>query len=463
MIIFFWRKCRVLLSLALMLPTFSVVAQQHYSLQNLLNKAQNNLPLLQQKQALVNAAKASVQEVQHSFLPAIKASEQLNISTDNSLPGSFFTFGITPSASAGVRAYNNLQPATANIAVLYGEYELYNFGLNGAKLSNARSYVDLQQADLQKQQYLVQLDVARLYFELLKNKYRLNTDKENVNRYDSIFKLIQVLTISGIKAGADSSLAKAELSKTRITYTQTLGNLNQLKEQMAYYTGIPSRQLIIDTLSQTLLINGVSLQDKLMDTTTNPLVNYFDKRRATLLANEALIKKSYLPKIILASSLWARGSSINHSDQYKALYVGLGYQRFNYAAGVAFTYNLFNGLYKKDKLLINKYQLQAANFDVEQQKAVLTLSALQADNALQTTQDNLLELAIQSKAAQDTYLQKLAQYRAGIISLIDVTNASFVLYRSQTDYIETTNNWYRAQLDKAAANGNFNQFIQSIK
>jgi len=46
--------------------------------------------------------------------------------------------------------------------------------------------------------------------------------------------------------------------------------------------------------------------------------------------------------------------------------------------------------------------------------------------------------------------------------LVDLTNASFVLYRSQTDYIETISDWYLAQVDKAEATGNLVQFINSI-
>jgi outer membrane protein len=182
-----------------------------------------------------------------------------------------------------------------------------------------------------------------------------------------------------------------------------------------------------------------------------------------VLANENLIKKSYLPKILLAGSSWARGSSIQYSDQYKSLANGLGYQRFNYALGIAFTYNLFNGIYKKDKLAINRYQLQASEYELQQQKLALNSSVNQANNALQTTMDNLRELPVQLKSAEDTYQQKLAQYKAGLISLIDLTNASFVLYRSQTDYIETLNDWYLAQLDKAASTGNLIPFIQTIK
>ena len=100
---------------------------------------------------------------------------------------------------------------------------------------------------------------------------------------------------------------------------------------------------------------------------------------------------------------------------------------------------------------------------MQQQKLALNSSALQAENALQTTKANLQELPVQLQSAQATFAQKTAQYKAGLISLIDLTNASFVLYRSQTDYIETLTDWYLAQLDKAAATGNLTQFIQTIK
>ena len=87
----------------------------------------------------------------------------------------------------------------------------------------------------------------------------------------------------------------------------------------------------------------------------------------------------------------------------------------------------------------------------------------QATSALETSDANLLELPSQLKAAQDIYQQKMAQYKAGIISLIDLTNASFVLYRSQTDYLDVVTDWYLAQLGKAAYAGSLEQFIQTIK
>ena len=445
-------------------PFFPLFAQKQISLQELVSASVTYMPVLKQKQALVDAAKASVTETRHSFLPQVRASEQLNLSSDNSLPGSFFTFGITPSTSAGVRSANKLDAASGNIAVVYSEYELANFGLNEARLKYAQSLVGLQQTDLQKENYLLTVEVARLYFSVLKNQYRLSADKQNIERYQQIFDVIRALTISGLKPGSDSSLTKAELSRTRITYNQTLGRIGQLKEQLSYLTGISSAELQLDMLKGNVLDRKPILTNYVMDTSlANPMLGYYAQRIAVLQSNELLIRKSYLPRIMLAGATWARGSSIQYNDQYKSLVNGLGYQRFNYAVGVAFTYNLFNGMYRKDRLAVNHFQQQASAYEFEQQKAALQLNRLQAENSLAVIRANLSELPVQLQSAKDTYAQKLAQYRAGIISLIDLTNASFVLYRSQTDYIETLNDWNLSQLDKAAATGNLSDFIQTIK
>ena len=248
-----------------------------------------------------------------------------------------------------------------------------------------------------------------------------------------------------------------------ITYNQTLGSINQLKDQLGYLTGISPQNFYIDSLAGSFINSRPAPISLPADTGSNPLIDFYVKQNNIYVSNQTLIKKSYLPRILLAASAWTRGSSIQYNDDYKALSSGLGYQRFNYTAGIAVTYNLFSGLYKKDKLAINQFQVQAGNYALEQQKLAISLAAEQANRVLEVNEANLSELPVQLKSAADTYRQKAAQYKAGIISLIDLTNASFVLYRSQTDYIQTISDWWLAQLDKAVAGGNLIQFIQLIK
>ena len=200
----FMRKCYLVSVALLLVPALSLFSQtKKYSLISLVDSGQNYLPVLMQKKALINAATARITDTRHSFLPQLKFSEQLNIGSANSIEGSYFTFGITPSTSGSIRGKNNSQPATGNIAVLYSEYELENFGLNEAKLNNAKAYVSLEESDLKKEQYFISLNIAKLFFSILMNQYRLSADSQNINRYQSILTVIQALTAGGITAGGN--------------------------------------------------------------------------------------------------------------------------------------------------------------------------------------------------------------------------------------------------------------------
>ena len=76
------------------------------------------------------------------------------------------------------------------------------------------------------------------------SEVRLAVEKQTVKRYDTIFKIIRALTVSGIKPGSDSSLAKAELSKSRITYNQISEQAKNYREELAYLTGVQPTGLL---------------------------------------------------------------------------------------------------------------------------------------------------------------------------------------------------------------------------
>ena len=437
-----------------------------YTLSDFIDSAQRHLPVLFQKKALVDAARAGITDARHAFLPTSYVGDEVTVGTDNSIPGSYESFGIIPSSSSGVRASNVYQSALGNIAFFYNEYELLDFGLKKATVHRARAYADLSQADLDREIYLVKWQVGKLYMDILKNQFQLGIDQENVTRYETIYKVIQAVTLSGIKPGADSALAMAELSKTRITFNQTQGAVRQLQQQLSYLTGIPVDHIVIDTSQAQSYSSVQHILGRIRDTAapSNPLIDYYNKQRSVYLQTEDLVKKSYLPKVLLTGIGWARGSGIDYQDNYKSSVLsGLGYQRFNYMGGLTLEYDLFNIVHRRDKAAIARNNTIAGDYELQQQQLSIQNVGNKADEAIRTAVKNLGEIPVQIGAAQDAYSQKTAQYKAGIINLVDLTNASFVLYRAQSDYVQTLSDWLLANLDKAAASGDLDLYIQSIK
>lgn len=452
---------RFYISFSLALLVGSAVAQKADTagpLYSLTAAATRHLPLLLQKQAQVNSAKAGVTIARNSFLPSAVAMDEVTMASANSLPGAYESFGVIPSVSSSVRGAQDWQAATGNFAVLYSQYELANFGLRKARIDNARSLVGISQADMDFQTYLVQDQVAKLYFELMKAEFQLSADRQNISRYVAVDTIIQSLTSSGIRPGVDSSLAQAEISKARVTYNQRLGDIAQLTQQLAYLTGVEARAIAVDTTSRQMALFDQGASG------VNPLLTYYQQQKAYNLSSETLVKKSYLPKLILAGGAWGRGSSIAPDDNtYKDPTTGLGYQRFNYMIGLTLAYNLFDPIHRRNALSQARYQTQASDYALQQQELNLNSETAQAQAAIDEAESNLREIPIQIRAATDAYNQKIAQYKAGLINLVDLTEATYVLYTAQVTYAETLNNWYLANLDKATATGNLNQFIQSIK
>src|SRR4249919_1570515 len=141
----------VCIAFGILLFSHSVFSQKTFiSLSALNDSADHYLPRLMQKRALVNSASAFITETRHQFLPAIRFNDQVNIGSDNATAGSYFPYGIVPSTSSGVRAENDYQAASGNIAMLYGEYDLFDFGYKHARIEYARSGLDLSQSDLQR-------------------------------------------------------------------------------------------------------------------------------------------------------------------------------------------------------------------------------------------------------------------------------------------------------------------------
>jgi outer membrane protein TolC len=449
----------------LLIATTHLFAQNSpvLSLQDLINASQQNQPAILKKQALISSDAASIKDAKHTALPSLKLSDQASVSSANGSVGTILPLGAF-STSSGNNQENIYKPASGNVATLYSEYELENFGLNKARVGNAASTKALDEADLSKDLYLLQLKTARYYFQLLKAFRQLNIEQDNVLRYDTLFTIISAQAKSGLRAGADSAQTKAELSKARMSFNSRMQEIGEIKQDLSYLTGYDVAKLLIDTgLQQNQ--NGQLLlsETTTTDTLQNPLIDYFYKQKSVLLAQDKFIKKSFLPKLLLVGGTWARGSSIDYNDAYQSLPTGWGYQKFNYAVGLSLNYNLFDLIHRHDKVAVNKHKIEQSNYALDEQKLQLKTASGKADVALNAIHKNMAEIPIQIASANHLYHQKLAQYQAGVSNLVDLTNAAYLLFEAQTANIQIVTDWYLAKLDKAAADGNLSQFIQSIK
>ena len=464
------KKVHFILTHILLLAIYSVSFSQSVpiiGLKQAIDSVRKNYPGLLAKQMYLKSGEKVVTDARHQQLPSLKIHDQVDIGTDNSIGGSYFQMSIVPSTSGGIRADNNTDVATGNIAVGYTEYDLFTFGLNHARVETAKAFENTADADYKKTEYWLQYRVTQLYFDILKYNLLATIQQQNIARYDVLYKYIKAYTSSGIKAGVDSSVANAEVSKAKIQLIQTTEKLNQLKSDLVFYTGIKSINFDVDTTLYHLPSSTVNQLQALVSGDTvsinNPVLNYYKSRWEYSIEQEKLIKKSFLPKISLVGAAWTRGSSIASNDVYGNLSSGFNFNRYNYMAGLAFTYNIIDVLHRKDKTAIQYYQAEGVKEELAEQKSLLSNQLNQSDIAIKASLDKIKEIPVLLKASQDAYSQKLAQYNAGLINIVELTNVSYLLYSAETDEVEARSELLNTLLQKAVTNNTLNTFLNTFK
>lgn len=438
--------------------------QSYLPLGKAVNLAIAHYPSIQSKQAIVDASKASLKETENAWLPNLKLSDQFDAGTNNSLNGSYFPMGIVPSSSGGRRLENNASMASGNVATIYGDWEIYNFGGYRARNEEARAALKVSENGLGTEQYFVQSAVISNYLELIKYESLVRIQLNNIERTQTILDAISAFVNSGLRSGVDSSVAAAELSKARLTYIDLVNNVNLLKIQLATFTGLDSSAIKADT---NIISNVFSVLAtySFADSSYNqhPLLQFYHSIYEDNMAQETVIRKSYLPKVSLMASSWIRSSSISPADEYKETFSTFGYTRYNYLAGLAITYNLFDIKRTQLKLNIQRSRSQAARQNFEEQKLQLSNSLAQANTNLRATLKKLSEIPVQKKAASDAYLQKKALYNAGLANIVDVTNALYLLNRAETDEVLVRNEAWKAIFQQANAGNQVNQLLTIFK
>jgi len=433
------------------------------SLTQAIDSVGKNYPGLKVKQMQIKSADYTISDAKHQALPSLKVSDQLDMGTANSIGGSYFPMGIIPSTSGGIRGSNNSDIASGNVAVGYSEFELATFGLNRARVESANARSKEAVADYRKTEYWLQYHVTQLYFDLLKYNLLSTIQQKNIDRYQLLYKYIKAYTSSGIKAGVDSSVANAEVSKAKIQYIRTQQLLKQLKSEFIMYTGLRNTSFNVDTNFYHLPVSTISQLQMLVSGDTislgNPLLNYYKSRWDYSLSQEKLIKKSFLPKISVLGAAWSRGSSISSKDVYGNFSSGFDYSRYNYMLGLALTYNIVDIVHWKDKTNEQYFQTEAVREELSEQKSLLSTQLDQSDIAIQASLDKLREIPVQLKASRDAYAQKLAQYDSGLVTIVELTNVSYLLFSAETDEIEARSELLNTLLQKAVTNNTLNSFI----
>ncbi|MBB5637566.1 outer membrane protein TolC [Pedobacter cryoconitis] len=451
----------------LLIPFLRLSAQQNYpplKLSDLLNRVSAQAPSLLADSSAISVRQAIATDTKYNWLPAVKLNYQSDIGTNNNVPGAYFGFGIVPSNSGGIRPSNISNATLSNLGIASLDWEIYNFGGYKAQNKVAGSDVKVTENQYRLSKYQLQASVIEDYLQLFQFQNLLHIQEDNIKRNQQIRNSVQSLATSGIRAGVDTSIAEAELSKSRLTLIELTNKFKQTQLQLSALSGIAYQNIVADTTLMTPLhqINsqpGAELNSPL----SHPLISYYQSLYQNSKEKENLVRKTYLPKIMLEGAFWGRGSSISTANQFDALNQGWGFTRTNYLVGIGISYNLTDLKRKQLKLNTQRYTSIYEDKRLQAQKVNLETSVHQADVELQTAVDRLAEIPRQLSAANAAYRQKYSLYKNGLIDLIELNIAQNLLYRAEADYATAKYSFLHAVFEKAITRNQVQSLLTALK
>ncbi|WP_235324715.1 TolC family protein [Pedobacter lusitanus] len=451
----------------MLIPFLRLSAQQNHpplKLSELLVSVSDQAPSLQADSSVINIRRSIAEDTKYNWLPAVKLNYQSDIGTNNSVPGAYFGFGIVPSNSGGIRSSNISSTALSNLGIASMEWEIYNFGGYKAQNKVAGSDVKVVQDQYRLSKYQLQASVIENYLQLYYFENLLHIQEDNIKRNEQIRNSIQSLAKSGIRAGVDTSIAEAELSKSRLIQIELNNKFRQIQLQLSALSGIPYQKIIADTTIIEPLRNITGRLTAEQNTSiSHPLINYYESLYQNSKEKENLVRKTYLPKIMIEGAVWGRGSSITANNQFDALNQGWGFSRTNYLVGIGVSYNLTDLKRKQLKLNTQRNTSIYEEKRLRTQKVNLKTNIDQADAELKTSVDRLNEIPHQLSAANAAYRQKYSLYKNGLIDLIELNIAQNLLYRAEADYATARYSFLHAVFEQAITRNQVQSLITTLK
>lgn len=427
-----------------------------------------NYGTIKAKSNYANASKETIKQVRREYLPNVTLSGQQDYGTVNGQNGPLYGFGGFGVASSGQPLEKqNWNAAFGALYLVNVNWDFFTFGRMKQKINLSTADSQRYENDLNQEIFQHKIKIAAAYLNLLASQRLLFSQRKNLERATIFQNIAAVRVKNGLLAGVDSTLASAEVSRSKITLNQAKDQVKEQTNKLIELMGIPIRDVVLDTTFVTTIPKAI-LTLKTSSTTLNPILEYYKSRVEYSEQQLRLFKKEYYPTFSLFGIYQARASGFNsnyaaNQNSFSQNYLeGINPSRQNYLFGLGVSWNLTTMARVSKKVSAQKLIAEGVKEEYNLIDHQLKIQSDAADAKIKYALENYLEVPKQLQAAQLAYLQKTTLYKNGLTNLLDVTQTLYTLNRAETDRDIIYVNVWQSLLMKSAATGDFDLFINEF-
>jgi outer membrane protein len=428
-----------------------------------LELAERRFPLIRAGKLEAEASAQNVSVAKYSRMPTLDASYQANFSTANNLTGQFYPYGILP-MTGPPSAFNNYHPATGSAAGLLLNWQAISFGQRNAQIEVSVREALASVSDWRKDLFNEKIQVISLYLDLLLARDLANIQTHNIARVQESLRQSRELAESGIRPGVDTALFLSELSKAKIDGLNALKQLETAQLLLAQWIVTDAMPLPLDTgfLDHLPVMPAAREVSKDSSFIGHPLITLAQNRLDLNLSREDLLKKSFLPKLNIWGTAFARGSGFETDGSLKT-WDGLGLSRYNYGAGVELSFPIMKYGEARRQLKGENLLSQAARERLEDTRNALTTQQRLANTAFVNSLAVAKESEQQLNSGAYAYHAMQIRYQTGLVSFSDLVQTQYNLLKAELDLRKSHWDAWKALLMESAVKGDENIFLQQIR
>jgi outer membrane protein TolC len=423
-------------------------------------------PSIKAKEALQQSVAGELAAARTEYLPQLILQDQYLFASTNNVQGATYSNGgTTISVTGGTREQNIYQGVWTSYATMLVDWKFFNFGKVKANIAIAENVLEKSRLELENEMFRQQVQVADAYLMLIATKQFVVIQQQNLERATAFRSAILANTLNGLRPGADSSLANAEVAKAKLSLLQAIQEEKTQRIRLARLIGWEQPVQEIDTAGLTNTLPALRQQPAEVDTAHSPLLRYY-RSLVTLQQSRAnATRRSVYPSLSFLSAGWARGSGIDNVSGHlnSGMWDGIQPRALNYMVGLAFRWNILSIPQVNRQYKSEVQKVRYTNYLLEETMLKTNAEMAGAKLRLETALEQVKQAPVQYGAALQAYQQSRARYESGLSALPELYQALYALNRAAADQLSAYNNVWRAILMEAAAAGDLSLFTRELQ
>ncbi len=408
----------------------------------------------------LSASTESLNLAKRSYLPEANLYFQWNRASRNNTFGLVFPSAGLPGISGPALEDETSQGTFGSVAALLVRWEAFDFGARSAAVDEAAALKRRAEAGLRATEIEVSLGAADTFLGLVAAESAVEAAAAAVARMEIFASAVSARVENELRPGADLSLARAELARTKSELVRTEGIREQTRVSLAEWLGRTGER--VDVNGSRLLESTPPAEVPPPQEVQNPLAEVGRAERDAAQARREIARRSFHPRIDLLASFYGRGTGALLDGSFEGGSAGLWPERTNWALGLALRFPLLDFLARQETN-VAEYREEAANArwekTLERVEADLERARIHLDAARRIVENTPAEL----EAARALQVQARGRYDAGLAEVLEVAEAERTLRRAETEDVLARLDVWRARFEVAAAEGDLAPVISELE